>query len=330
MERAINKEVPKLYLGERLTIIKNKQSFSLVFPIIVLIFLTALFGILTEGRFLEKSILVSVFNQSIIIGTMATGISFVYSAGNMDISLGSAMAFAAVMGVLVYQTTGSVALLVLVPIVVGSILMLINGTIYVLFGIRTIIISIVMMQMYNAIVSKVLGPDTVSVNFALCRKLENSGFRFIAFILFFLLCIIVYHFTPVGRQLRFIGGNTKCAEQTGISKKIVTYTSFLMAGLGVGLSAVFSVIRASTVGATLGSGMGMDVMLATVLGGMSIFGGAKSNAYAGLLGALTVSVLNKGLLMYGVSPMVIQGVRGVIFLALVLMNSERPATLPSA
>ena len=54
-----------------------------------------------------------------------------------------------------------------------------------------------------------------------------------------------------------------------------------------------------------GSGLGMDVMLATVLGGMSIFGGARSNAYAGLLGALTVAALNKGLLMVGVSSALI-------------------------
>lgn len=75
--------------------------------------------------------------------------------------------------------------------------------------------------------------------------------------------------------------------------------------------------------------LGMDVMLATVLGGMSIFGGSRSNAYAGLLGALTVAALNKGLLMVGVSSAFIQGIRGVIFLLLVWMNSERQNLLPS-
>lgn len=47
-----------------------------------------------------------------------------------------------------------------------------------------------------------------------------------------------------------------------------------MTGVGVGLAAVFSVIDVSAVSVETGSGLGMDVMLATVLGGMSIFGGS--------------------------------------------------------
>ena len=48
-----------------------------------------------------------------------------------------------------------------------------------------------------------------------------------------------------------------------------------------------------------------------------------------LLLALTVAALNKGLLMVGVSSALIQGIRGVIFLALVYLNSERQKLLPS-
>ena len=89
-------------------------------------------------------------------------------------------------------------------------------------------------------------------------------------------------------------------------------------------------INVSAVSVGDGSGLGMDVMLATVLGGMSIFGGSRSNAYAGCWALLTVAALNKGLLMVGVSSAFIQGIRGVIFLLLVWMNGERQNLLPSA
>ena len=98
---------------------------------------------------------------------------------------------------------------------------------------------------------------------------------------------------------------------------------------GVGLAAVFSITNVAAVSVETGDGMGMDVMLATVLGGMSIFGGSRSNAYAGVLGAITVVALNKGMLMIGVSAALIQGIRGVIFLLLVWMNSERQSLLPA-
>ena len=70
-------------------------------------------------------------------------------------------------------------------------------------------------------------------------------------------------------------------------------------------------------------------MLAVVLGGMSLFGGARSNACSGFIGAMTVTALNKGLLMVGVESSIIQGVRGLLFLLLVFMNSERQLTLPT-
>ena len=107
------------------------------------------------------------------------------------------------------------------------------------------------------------------------------------------------------------------------------YISFLFAGVGVGLAGVYQTIRTANVASTVGTGMGTDVMLATVLGGMSIFGGTKSNCFAGLIGAITVTILNKGLLMIGVSSTMIQGIRGIVFLLLVYLNSERQKTLPS-
>jgi ribose transport system permease protein len=70
-------------------------------------------------------------------------------------------------------------------------------------------------------------------------------------------------------------------------------------------------------------------MLALVLGGMSIFGGSRSQAYAGIVGAITVCVLNQGMLMINVDSTVIQGVRGVIFLILVYTSQKRPQGLPA-
>lgn len=70
-------------------------------------------------------------------------------------------------------------------------------------------------------------------------------------------------------------------------------------------------------------------MLALVLGGMSIFGGSRSFAFAGMLGALTVCVLNQGLLMINVNSSIIQGVRGLLFLLLVSTTQKRPKGLPA-
>lgn len=328
-DTAAVKSAPRLKFGERIDIIKNKRMFSLVFPLSVLCLIIIAFGIATGGGFFKTTVLKGIFDQALIIGTMATAVSFIYTTGNLDISVGSVMGLGAVAGALVYQVTLNVPLMIVVAVVVSILLMMFNCTMSVIFNIKTTMVAIVVMQLYNAIISEVVGADTLKVDFQICKALENGGFRYGAFVLYFVVCLVVFHFTAVGRQLKFIGGNEKCAEQTGMNPKRAIYISFLMAGIGVGIAAVFTIIRTGSVGNSTGNAMGMDVMLATVLGGMSIFGGAKSNSYSGIIGALTVSALNKGLLMVGVSSTVIQGVRGVIFLLLVFLNSERPNTLPS-
>ena len=319
-----------LTLREKLTILRESRYFLMVFPFAMLAVIVLLFTAATGGQFFQTSVFTSIFSQAVIIGTCATGVSFIYSNGNLDISIDSVLGLAATIGVMVFTKTASPVLMILVMVVVSLALMAFNCTMSVVCHIKTITVAIVVTQIYGAISTLLIGgTGSIDIDYNVSSMLEDGGFRYIAFILYFIFCIVLYHFTRVGRELRFLGGNENCAAQTGISNARATYISFLVTGLGVGLAAVFSVINVSAVSVETGSNLGMDVMLATVLGGMSIFGGARSNAYAGILGALTVAALNTGLLMVGVSSAWIQGIRGIIFLILVWMNSERQALLPS-
>jgi len=320
---------PGLTLADRIDRIKSKNSFSLLFPFIVLVFIVLLFGVLTKMEFYKMSVIISIFNQSLIVGTIAVGVSFIYSTGDIDFSVGNVMGLAATIGALSYQFTNNMVVLIMVTVAVGTLLMLFNCTLSLIFNVKSAMVAIIAMILYGAITTELVGVDTLKVDYILCRALESDGFRYVSFILYFVIAVVIFHYTAIGRKLRFIGGNEECAKQSGISFRKSKYIGFLIAGIGVGLAGVFQIARSGSVTSSVGSGMGMDVMLATVLGGMSIFGGAKSNAYSGFLGALTVSALNKGLLMVGISASIIQGVRGLIFLLLVFLNSERPSTLPS-
>lgn len=119
--------------------------------------------------------------------------------------MGNAMALAATLGALAYNTTESIVCMVAVCITAGTLLLLFNCTLSVVFRIKTITVAIVMIQLYSAIVSEILGPNSIKVDYAVCKMLENAGFRYAAFIGYFVLCIIVYHFTPVGRKLQVCG-----------------------------------------------------------------------------------------------------------------------------
>lgn len=293
---------------------------------LVVVFL--LFTALTGGGFLRKTVLMGIFNQSLIVGTMATAVCFIYTTGNIDFSVGAVMGLACTIGALAYQATGSMTVMLIVTILAGLVLMMFNCTLSVVAGVKPAMVAIVAQSVYGAITTTLVGANPIGVDNSICKILEGN-YRYIAFLVYFVVCLIIYHKTEIGRKLRFIGGNENCAVQTGINSMKCQYLSFLIAGIGVGLAGTFQTMRTANVAFNTGAGMGMDVMLATVLGGMSIFGGTKSNAYAGVIGAITVTMLNKGLLMIGVSSTMIQGVRGIVFLLLVFLNSERQMTLPS-
>lgn len=320
--------IPKLTFLDKLEIIKGKKSFPLVFPIAMLVVLFILFSITTSGRFLTSNVITGILNQSLIVGTMATAVSFIYSTGNIDFSVGNAMGLAAVFGALTYQATHNMTLVIIVTLLSGLGLMMFNCILGVLFNVKGATVAIVAMSIYNALTIVLVGAQPLMFDNNELKSLVG-GFKFISFALYFGLCLLLYHKTAIGRKLRFIGGNENCAKQTGISSAKSQLIAFLFAGVGVGLAGVLQIIRTGNVAQSVGNGIGMDVMLATVLGGMSIFGGVKSNAYAGFIGAITVTILNKGLLMLGVDATLIQGIRGLVFLALVFLNSEYQKTLPS-
>ena len=62
-ELAVQKDVPKLKAGDRISIIKNKPSFSLVFSVIILVLIVALFGGVTKGAFFGRNVLMGIFNH---------------------------------------------------------------------------------------------------------------------------------------------------------------------------------------------------------------------------------------------------------------------------
>lgn len=314
---------------EKLKSLKNSRHFLDAFPFIILILLLIIFGIGTGGRFFAKANMTGIFNQALITGTATIGIAFIYTTGNLDISIGAVIALGATIGAKLYLASENIAVMIAVTMLVCFLLMAWNSTLSVSLHIKTTTAAIVMTQIYKAIQESLVGAVDITVPFKTCSFLEKGPFRITTLIIYLLIAIIIYNFTPFGRAIRFIGGNENCAAQSGIRKNTYIRLSFLIAGIGVGLSSVYTIIRVGTINTTTAGSMGMDVMLATVLGGMSIFGGNRSKCYAGVLGAITVVVLNKGLLMLGVDNSVVQGIRGVLFLILVYLNSERPDVLPT-
>lgn len=313
----------------KLKALSEQKWFVQTLPIVILVLLVVLFTVLTNGRFANPTILKIVFQQALIVATVATGASFIYASGNINLAMGATTILTSTLSAIIYNKTGSFLLMFVSALLITVALMTISVLLSTALNVRVMYVTIVMMTLFKAIQDSILKGSTLGVPYDLVVSLSESNYSIIAFVIFFVVCIVLFHFTAIGRSLKTIGTNNENAFQTGIEKSKYLLIAFIIAGFGAGLASIMVIERAGSVSANTLASLNNDVLLAVVLGGMSIFGGSKSFAYTGLIGALTVCVLNQGLIMVGVDATIIQAVRGIIFLLLVVTAQERPKGLPA-
>lgn len=313
----------------KLKTITEQRWFVQTLPIVFLLALVLVFSILTKGKFSDPKMLKLIFQQAVIVATVATGASFIYASGNINLAMGATTVLTATIAAIIYNASKSFLLMFVSAILIAVGLMIISVLLSTVFNVRVMFVTIVMMTLLKAIQDSVLKGSTLGVPYDLVVSLSDKNYSLIAFIVFFVFAIVLFHFTAVGRSLKTLGTNNENAFQTGIEKNKFLLIAFIVAGLGAGLASIMVIERAGSLSNNTLSSLNNDVLLAVVLGGMSIFGGSKSFAYTGIVGAVTVCVLNQGLIMVGVNSTIIQAVRGIIFLILIMTAQQRPKGLPA-
>lgn len=298
---------------------------------IVLIGLVAMFTLMSNGRFLRPGNIKIIMDQALIVATVATGGVYIFSTGNVNLAMGATTVLTATLAILVYNMTGSIALMILFSLGFGVFMMMASVILSTIFRISVVFVTIVMSVMLMALQQEIVGGSTLEVPYEEVSKLLNqANFPIIAYLLFFIFSVFVFNWTMVGRSFKFLGTNKVCANQTGIDPNKYLTLAFTLAGLGMGLGAVLIIVRSGQMTTISYMSLNNDALLAIVLGGMSIYGGSKSYIFSGLLGAVTVTALTNGLTMIGVDSTLIQGIRGIIFFALVFASQKRPKGLPVA
>lgn len=303
------------------------QKIDYFLPIIVTVAMAIIFSILTGGRFCTAKNFDLMINQALAIGTVATGAVLIFSSGNMNIAMGGATAIASIAGGFVFLHTNSVAAMMLGCIAAGLLFMILCCILSIVFKVSIVVITIVFMTLLSALQEWLVGKNALSVGYEAMKPLADAKIPLILCVGFFIVCLILFEYTAFGRSLKFIGENKDCARQTGMSETLMVVLAFLIAGVGIGFGGFSTLVRASTVTKTTASSMNMDIMLAIVLAGTPIMGGAKSKVFSGILGALMITMINSGLLMVGVDALYIQAVRGVFFIVMVALSEKKSELL---
>lgn len=300
-----------------------KKLLKLAMPYMGLIAVVVVFAILSGGKLFRPINMKQIINLSTIVIVSATGAVFVYALGGLDLSIGACIGLSSMAGATVATLTGSVPLTLVTCLVVGALTGLANATLMNKLMLPSFVATLAIRSCCTAITKYVTdssGTSGIRVEGDIWVKLDTIWVKLIAIVVVIAICAVIFRKTRVGRYVKAIGGNSTASAQSGVKVNKLTMIAFLISGLCVGVAAMLTVIRYRLVNNTSGEGVEMDVILALVLGGMSLRGGSASKISAAVVGALTITTLNVGLLICGVKEGHIQMIRGVVFMIILLVT----------
>lgn len=296
--------------------------------LVILYIFFSLFGKNFFSTYTAKTILESTY----YIGFMAFGVTFVIITGGIDLSIGTVMNCAALIGGTAYSMWGFplwVALL-LIPLV-GLLFGVGNGFMVAKLKLPPFIATLGTMlvsQGFGSIISKVQtqrfptigSPDGwfKTLFFRIGTFPIGAAYLLVAF----LVAWFLLNQTRFGRYNFSIGSNEEAARLSGVNVdkwKILIYS---VCGLFAGLAGIFYAGTYTTVLPGSGNGQELNAIAAVVIGGTSMSGGSGT-MIGTLIGAFIMSVLKAGLSSMGLQAHWQTFVTGFVVIGAVLLDKAR-------
>lgn len=292
----------------------------------ILIVIAVLFSF-TTTTFLSTNNLVNILRQASINIVLAVGMTLVILTGGIDLSVGSALAVTAVVGLLTSLNPSLQWGTVLFPLLAGLIIGLINGLLVAYVKLPPFIATLGTMTTFRGV--SYLLPDGTTVinnnlNFAWVGNNYLGPIPWLVVIAFVvvLLAWFLLRKTVLGVRIYAVGGNVQAARLTGIKVGFVLVFVYTVTGLLCGLGGVMTASRLYSASGLLGNGYELDAIAAVILGGTSVVGGIGSVGGT-LIGALIMAVLNNGLTLMNVSFFWQMVIRGIVIILAVTIDKFR-------
>ena len=289
-----------------------------VLPIAGLFVIFIIFNIFTNWRMVSN--LPLVLSQAYVVMISATGVFFIMTMGGLDFSQGSILGISSIAVCILSKY--NIPLAILGGICTGAIIGGINGYFYVNRKIQSFIVTICTMFLLRGVIRYLTTNAPVAGSAALVN-FDTIELKVGITVIIVLTAFVIFRFTKFGKYLKAIGAGEKAAIFAGIRTDNIKFLVYVLAGAMTGFAAFINVVKVGSVTSSGGSQLETQILIALVLGGMPISGGAKVRFENIIIGSLLYIVLNSGLTMMGFSTQMMQLIQGVVFLIFVAVFADR-------
>jgi ribose transport system permease protein len=133
----------------------------------------------------------------------------------------------------------------------------------------------------------------------------------VIFVVVAFLAWVLMERTYIGRQIYAVGGNREAARLAGIPINRRLMLTYIVSGACAGLVGVLVIGRIGVGDPSVGSGWELDAIAASVIGGVSLYGG-EGRIVGAAAGALLLMLINNALIVLNVSPFYQQVALGLV------------------
>jgi len=283
-------------------------------------------------NFFSTATLVSILDSTYYVGLMAFGITFVIITGGIDLSIGTNMMMAALLGGYLYTKGMSIWVCLAVAVCISTIVGFINGTLISRLKLPPFIATLGVMMMtqgFGSIITKVqtqrfpssFDPDGAYK--AVFYK-TTGGFPsgIVYMLLFFVVALFLLNKTRFGRYTYAIGSNEEAVRLSGVNTAFWKTLVYTVCGFFCGLSSIVYAATYTTIIPGTGNGLEMNAIAAVIIGGTSMSGGVGTMSGT-LIGALLMSVLKTGLMSMGLQGHFQTFFTGLVVILAVLLDIYR-------
>ena len=291
------------------------------FILIVLFFAATL----RDKGFLEPNNFLNILRQTTMVSVMAMGTTFVLSAGEIDLSIGSTVALSALTTAVLLRDGGSMFIAIPGGLAVGALVGLVNGVIVTKLRIPSFLVTLGMLGIVSGLARDLTNLDPVPVTNTSYNFVFGSGdMGPIPTLVVWMLALLavthtVYRRTSFGRQVLATGGNRIAARYSGISTDRIRIAVLVISGLTAALAGMLYTGRLQGARYSLGDQDLLTVIAAVVIGGTSMFGG-RGSVVGAIIGSLIMGVLTNGLILMGLSVSEQMIARGIIIIVAVALS----------
>ena len=268
-------------------------------PILILLLLIISLSIASPVFFTSRNV-ANILSQTAVIAIVAMGQHLVILTRGIDLSVGSNLALASVVGALAFRFSDSAPFVILAMLLSGAAVGAVNGLAYVFGRLpHPFIITLATLSIAKGLALELAQGRAMPGMPAFIKTLGGDSVLGVPYSLFVVLGVmglmLVMARTMVwGRWIYAVGGKPEAAIRMGIPLKAVLISTYVISGLCAGIGAVLLAGRTDAGSPLFGNLLELDTIAAVIIGGASFLGGRGHIGHA-LIGAVMIGVIRNAL-----------------------------------